>query len=94
MTRPKTPADVDPEWLHALRNAVNGAACAVSAARSALDAGDPVRAREFLQDSEAACRRAGDLMGPTTQSPPPIPAGQPKPGAASDRAPTSDAAAT
>ena len=93
MTRPKTPAGVDPEWLHALRNAVNGAACAASAARSALDAGEPARAREFLRDSEAACRRAGDLMGPTTQSPPIVP-GRPKPGAARGRAPTGDAAAT
>lgn len=92
MTRPKTPADVDSEWLHALRNAVNGAACAISAARSALDAGDPVRAQEFLQDSEAACRRAGDLMDTTTRSP--TRAGRSKTGAARGRVPTGHAAST
>jgi len=94
MTRPKMLADVDSEWLHALRNAVNGAACAISAARSALDAGDPARAREFLQDSEAACRRAGELMVPTAQSPTPITAGGAKSGAARGRVQAGDAAST
>lgn len=56
--------DADPDWLHALRNAVNAAGIAVAAARSAIDSGDAERARYFLDESAGACKRAATLLHP------------------------------
>ncbi|MBB3344015.1 hypothetical protein [Luteimonas sp. RC10] len=58
------PGVVDPEWLHALRNAANAATIAAAAVRSALDAGDPARASQFLDEADAACRRLRTLLTP------------------------------
>ncbi|MEN4904828.1 hypothetical protein [Luteimonas sp. TWI1416] len=59
------PGTVDPEWLHALRNAANAATIAAAAVRSALDAGDRARAFQFLDESDAACRRLRTLLTPS-----------------------------
>lgn len=59
------PSDIDPDWLHAMRNAVNAATLATAAARSALESGNPARARQFLAESERACDIASVLLRPT-----------------------------
>ncbi len=53
---------IDAQWLHDMRDALNGVSLLAAVAGSMLERNSPDRARELLQELEHACDRCRVLM--------------------------------